>query len=587
MAAADALFGLAQARNAPVVSDQEGPPGAAVVGIARVVADVALVDTLVVVGEDAGDVHSVGAGHTVLAGGAVDEREPLELFGDVVEQGDLLFGERRERAERGKIVLKVLHIGHTAEHGEHLREAAAVAERPRGDAALRLAGQQAGVGAVVEGGQPAAEQRFHYHDGDVPLLQFVIHIFGLVVVAARRLFPVGIVHLDLHEIPVVFLVEREDVIEGLPVAVHRIAEVPDAAGLAFPEQEIQHAVLDEASVEALRAGFAAARYADVVQQVVVDVVHLQAAARSVVHLECGGLGERGPGVREFGGDVIGLARMAFERDAGDGLGAAFLVGRGGVKIVDPVLEGIIDQTVDGLLVQFRLFALLSGQGRPAHTAVAQQGDVVAVRSFAVGHPALGSGFGGGEERLLGRAEGRCGRNGGGADTEALQEFPPVEGMFLCFHRLFLLHLRMDFVADDIDGAVRAGRAVVFAGAASDAAFPVDGRHPVRGTRLAGYHRDGAGGAVAGTVSAGVPVGEHDAVFRNPFGVADPDGTLLLGRDRQDGSGGTDLGTGRAGGPAEPFEVGNLRLHQRARCGGGPENVGRALGDAKLAGDALV
>ena len=68
--ATDAMVRLTQTGHAPVVAYKKGTARLAVVFVLGRRRHVAFVDALVVVGEDAGDVDAVGAGHAILACGA-------------------------------------------------------------------------------------------------------------------------------------------------------------------------------------------------------------------------------------------------------------------------------------------------------------------------------------------------------------------------------------------------------------------------------------------------------------------------------------------------------------------------------------
>ena len=81
--------------------------------------------------------------------------------------------------------------------------------------------------------------------------------------------PVEEVHLYLHEVPVVLILTVEQPVEVAHVAVIGESEVLDAAFLALLEQEFEHTVIEEASLQRVHAT------ADTVEQVVVDVVDLQ------------------------------------------------------------------------------------------------------------------------------------------------------------------------------------------------------------------------------------------------------------------------------------------------------------------------
>ena len=90
--------------------------------------------------------------------------------------------------------------------------------------------------------------------------------------------PVGIVELDLHEIPVYVVVHGQYFIEHVRCSVKRKSQVPDTPGLAFFHQKINHTVVDVPCPECLDAAIA-----DGVQQIIIDVVHLQVLERFPIH----------------------------------------------------------------------------------------------------------------------------------------------------------------------------------------------------------------------------------------------------------------------------------------------------------------
>lgn len=91
--------------------------------------------------------------------------------------------------------------------------------------------------------------------------------------------PVDVVELDLHEIPPVAVVLREQAVEDRDVAVVGESEIADASRLAFGEQEVEDAVVDVACFELLHS----AAHSHAVQQQVVDAVDLQLLERVAVH----------------------------------------------------------------------------------------------------------------------------------------------------------------------------------------------------------------------------------------------------------------------------------------------------------------
>ena len=273
--------------------------------------------------------------------------------------------------------------------------------------------------------QPAAQQRFHDDDGDAPALEFGVEVAGVDIAPRNQLgvIPVHIVHLDLDEIPErtaalggILIVEFQQVVEYLLVAVERKAQVPDAARVALFQQEIEDPVFEETLLQDLHAGKIAARSAYRVKQVIVEMIDLQRFEGMPVHRK-----RRFTrivlGVRELGGNEEFLARMALERNARHALGLTLSVHRSRVEIGDAMFDGIVHQAVDLFLVDDGL-ALRIGRGRPAHAAVAQQRHLVAQGTGAVCHFA-GFFLAGCGLRRVARAGGDS--RGGGAGAEYLDE----------------------------------------------------------------------------------------------------------------------------------------------------------------------
>ena len=106
------------------------------------------------------------------------------------------------------------------------------------------------------------------------------------------------------------VVHGQHFVEYILRAVERKAQVAYAACFTFFHQEVYHAVFYVAGTESLDAAVA-----NGVEQVVVNVVHLQLLKRTVVHgngvFACI-VGEVG----QLGGYKKLLAWMAFERNAG-------------------------------------------------------------------------------------------------------------------------------------------------------------------------------------------------------------------------------------------------------------------------------
>ena len=184
--------------------------------------------------------------------------------------------------------------------------------------------------------------------------------------------PIDVVQFNLHEVPVVFVVVVDEPVEDLHISVIREAKVADAPCLTLTDEEVEQPVVDEARTELIHAATP-----DRVQQIVVDVVHLQALEGILVHflrfleaLHVSAL------VRHLRCDVVRLARMTFQGDARHILRIA--IGRCRVEVVHTVLQRIVHHLVHLLLA--------SGQ---AHHAKAQQRHLVArMVVYTIGHASI-------------------------------------------------------------------------------------------------------------------------------------------------------------------------------------------------------
>ena len=84
--------------------------------------DVALFHALVVCSEYCRDIYTVAARHTVFARCTSDLFVPSVFGYRFVKHYPLLIGQWFEVTECVEIVFKVLHLGHTAEYSEDIRE---------------------------------------------------------------------------------------------------------------------------------------------------------------------------------------------------------------------------------------------------------------------------------------------------------------------------------------------------------------------------------------------------------------------------------------------------------------------------------
>ena len=348
LATADAVVGLAQARHGTVETYQVVAAQLIVVVIHLQARQGAVVLTFIIMYEDGGNVDTVRTGHAVLTIVAGNILQTDNALGDVfVEEALLGLGERHQRAVGEEIVLEVFHIGHAAEHGEHTFGRAGIAESPRGHATLRVLALQFGGEILWQVSQTATQQGLHDDGRNAALLEFGIQVAGIDVAAVDLvgIVPVKVVQLYLYEVPMVFVVHGQHLVEDILVAVEREPEVSDAARLALFHQEVHHAIVDIAAVELVHAT------ANGVQQVVVDVVDLQLFHGVVIHRHAGlATLRRGMEVRQLGGYKILRALVSAEGDARAGFRLALTVDGRRVEIVHAMLDGIVYLAVNHLLV---------------------------------------------------------------------------------------------------------------------------------------------------------------------------------------------------------------------------------------------
>ena len=143
---------------------------------------------------------------------------------------------------------------------------------------------------VRQFGQAAAQQGFHHHDGDVALGTLRVEIFAPYATALGYV-PVHIVHLQEHEIPMIGLVQGKNLVKYLLRTVERPSKMAYASCLALLLEEIQHAIVHIAFAEVVHTAAAQG-----MEQVIVDVVHLQFAEGTVIH----GQGVLARRIREVG-----------------------------------------------------------------------------------------------------------------------------------------------------------------------------------------------------------------------------------------------------------------------------------------------
>ena len=108
--AADAVCRLTFRLYYAVVTDEETAAGFLEVLVLDGYGDVSLVDALIIMCECGRDVNAIRTRHAVLTRSARHKRKLYELVRHVFKEFVVLFGAGLEGTERGKIVLKMLHI---------------------------------------------------------------------------------------------------------------------------------------------------------------------------------------------------------------------------------------------------------------------------------------------------------------------------------------------------------------------------------------------------------------------------------------------------------------------------------------------
>ena len=271
------MVGLPQLGHTTVVANQEGTTRLAIVLVLTAFRHITLVHALVVVQENGRNVYTIGAWHAILAIIARDGGILLYEFGCVEEELRLFFRKGHKGRERAYVVLQVLHVGHTAEHGKHIGLCAKEAECPRGNATLGTALFQTAHDVVREFGQTATKERFHHHYGYTPLDALCVEVFGTDAATLGNM-PVHIVHLQEHEVPMIGIVQGKEFVEHLLGTVERPSKMTDTACLALLLEEVQHTVVHVALAEIVHTSATQG-----VKQIVVDVVHLQLTEGAVIH----------------------------------------------------------------------------------------------------------------------------------------------------------------------------------------------------------------------------------------------------------------------------------------------------------------
>ena len=226
MVATDTMVRLTDGWHGAVITHKERTPVALEL-IGRTVCSrhSTLRNTLVIMREDTRYVQSVRAGHAVVAGGAGDGFQFVDVSGE--RQEPLLFFRREGNKRRiGRdILFEVLQIRHTREDGQHAFGISRKAERPRSRRIAAVFLAHLGGDSVRLFGKTTAQQRLHDHCWNTTFVQLRVEVIGIGVarVDLVGIMPIEVVQLYLHEVPMVlaFVVPLKEGVEDLDIAVVR------------------------------------------------------------------------------------------------------------------------------------------------------------------------------------------------------------------------------------------------------------------------------------------------------------------------------------------------------------------------------
>ena len=106
---------------------------------------------------------------------------------------------------------------------------------------------QAAEDVVGDVRQASAQQRFHHHYRNVLAAHLLVQVVGIHI-TSQCVLPVGIVQLNLHEVPMHLVVHGQCPVEFLFCAVERPAQAADTSGFALLEQEVEQTVIKETAL---------------------------------------------------------------------------------------------------------------------------------------------------------------------------------------------------------------------------------------------------------------------------------------------------------------------------------------------------
>ena len=310
----------------------------------------------VVVGKGAGDVHALGAGHTVAAAGAAHLHVGVDGSHHLLQH--LLLG-IAQIAHLGRgggldVVLHHLHAVHARQHAGHLRLIPQPPQRPLGGGVACRVGRKNLLclpGQIVH--QLAAPQGLH-NDHRQALLMGMVQATA----ACLGIF-VHVIVLDLAEIPVISI---HQFAEHFGVAVVGKTHLSDLTRLLFAFQPLGDAKFLH-SVPGINVG-------EHMHEIIINVVGFQPGKLLLKEL-FHAFGAADQIMGQLGGDIYFVPQAVFLQNLAQG---AFTAGIdvGGVKIVHAAVDGGKDlplglRKVDGPQIALK-----------AHTTKAQRRDLISV-----------------------------------------------------------------------------------------------------------------------------------------------------------------------------------------------------------------
>ena len=322
---------------------------------------------LVVQLDDLGDVQLTGTvARAIAARRAGQDGFFVHVFRHAEKEGALLFRERLFLFKRGDVVLDLFEIGHPGEDHLDFGNAEKEAERPGRDAFIGAQGLQKRLIFGRERRQLAAPQRLHDPDGNVPFFQKFHLVFRVLET------PVDIVYLQLAEFHVLPVLVQKPPDDGQG-AVRGKAEMADAPVFLLLFQVGENAVaLVQIGVDV--------HLADVVEEVEIEMVRaalFQLRFENLLHFV--DVPEIVAG--ELGGEIKAVPRVCRKNLAHGVFRFAVVIPPGGVEIIDPVPDGIVEHLRRRLFVDLCILPVQNGQ---THRAESERGQLYALK-ISVNH----------------------------------------------------------------------------------------------------------------------------------------------------------------------------------------------------------